>query len=629
MSDLLQEYEKLAEQNACKTIPGISMPGHGVHADGIGPPVMGTDASGVMSEAIGPWVTGVPADGVAAGTNDARAQHAGIPSGSGVKADAVDGRTMSTGISSGTGIKTDAVDARTMVGGESMDGCKVPHPKIGSNNKDIPPPEEPPVRDDFGKLPRRLQVFALAEEVAAKVEIVRLNGIPYFYDDVHKICVRINPKSSAEGGNSTKLLRDHVSGLHAPYVDDGVAKAIFSWWCDSNSIPEIVNFNNENLVAFNNGFFDLKENCFVKCAPHDLGFYFTTKVDTDYTERTPGPLVMEYLKSTYEEDPEYIFAGDGTLLSNYRDFKKAFFNVGPPNSGKTTRSNFLAGVIFPSRKDRAVRTESAVRAVSLKRLGGRFSPAVLMDAHYSWCGDVGAAEFTRPAFDNFKTLTGRDEFEAENKFKTLRIEMPRCALAFNCNAFPKIPLAWDYDGTGDIDDGAGRSRCVIFHTKQKITEEMQQEFKKKHGKTIDQVLMDDKDAITSEMVRQAGRFFRGELYFPEASFEEVYCEGKSLRERFFFFMETQYTPTGRGDNIVPLQELITGYKNLHPDEILPYRDSMAELKGFGALLNYVCSLDPRYRQDKKKMAGYPNPVSCVTSCKCKPSFQDNRKPASK
>jgi hypothetical protein len=338
---------------------------------------------------------------------------------------------------------------------------------------------------------------------------------------------------------------------------------------------------------------------------------------------------MEYLKSSYKEDPEYIFAADGILLSNYRDFKKAFFNVGPPNSGKTTRTNFLAKVIFPSRKDKVVRMESAVRAVSLKRLGGRFSPAVLMDAHYSWCGDVGAAEFTRAAFDNFKTLTGRDEFEAENKFKTLRIEMPRCALAFNCNAFPKIPLAWDYDGTGDIDDGAGRSRCVIFHLRHKITEEMQQEYKKKHGKTVDQVLMDDKDAITSEMVRQAGRFYRGELFFPQASFDEVYSEGKTLKERFFFFIETQYPPTGSNEDIVPLQEVISNYKNGHPDETFPYKDAIAELRGFGALLNYVCKLDPRYGQVKKQVAGYTNPVSCVTGCRRKPTFQENREPAPK
>ncbi len=620
MSDLLQEYEKLARQSACKTIPGTSVPGHGIQADGIGPPVMGTDASGVMSEAIGPWVTVVPADGVAAGTNDARAQHAGIPSGSGVKADAVDGRTMSTGISSGTGIKSDAVDARTIVSGESMDGCKVPDPKDGSNNKNVPPPEEQPVPDDFGKLPRRLQVFALAEEAAANVEIVRLHGIPHYYDSVQNICVRINPKPSPDG-NITKLLRDNVSGLHVPYVDDGIAKAVFSWWCDSGSIQEVRNFNKEHLVAFNDGYFDMEADCFVKCTPHDLGFYFTTKVNTDYTDRPPDPLVMDIMRNTYKEDPKYIFASCGVMHSYFRDFKKAFFYVGPSDSGKTTLTNFQAGVSFPSRKDKADRMESAVRAVSLKRLGGRFSPAVLMDAHYSWSGDVGAAEFTRPAFDNFKLLTGRDEFEAENKFKTLRIEKPRCVLAFNCNTCPRFPLAWDYDGTGDIDDGAGRSRCVIFHTKQKITEEMQQEFKKKHGKTVDQVLMDDKDAITSEMIRQAGRFYRGEMLFPEASFEEVYSEGKTLKERFFYFVETQYPPTANSKDIVPLQKMIAGYKDFHPEEVLPYKDPIAEERGFGAMLNYVCKLDPRYEQAKKKVPGFPNPVSCLVGCR----FQDSKK----
>lgn len=594
MHDIIGEYEQLSAQNPNVAVPGTPVPGHGVTADAItATAATGTGTVGVAPGSASSTVIGTVATGVNVDTADPKSMGLGDPAGGYLKTDGVDPKSQRTGE------KTDSI-------GDGAAGSE-------GNKEDLP--DAPAVKDDFGKLPKRLQVFVLAEEVAGKVEILRHEGVPNYYDDKNEICIPINPKPSP-GGNITKLLRDNVSKFHLPYVDDGIGNAVYSWYCDSDEwIKEVGNFNNDNLVAFNNGYFDLEAGCFIPCKPHDLGFYFTTKINANFVETPLDPLVQAFLKSTYKEEPMLILAACGIMLSNFRDFKKAFFFVGPSNSGKTTLTNFTVSSLFPTRKDKSDRVDSAVRGVSLKRLGGRFSPAVLMDAHFSWSGDVGAAEFTRPAFDNFKTLTGRDEFEAENKFKALRIEIPRCALAFNCNTFPKIPLAWDFDGTGSIDDGAGRSRFVVFHTQQKITEEMQMEYKKKHGKAVDQVLAEDRDAIVSEMIRQAGRFYRGELFFPKASFDEVYTEGKSLKERFFFFMETQFPPTGSRDEIVPLQEVIAAYKDAHPDEILPYKDALVETRGFGALLNYVCKLDPRYVQDKKQVPGYPNPVSCLIGCR--------------
>ena len=186
-------------------------------------------------------------------------------------------------------------------------------------------------------------------------------------------------------------------------------------------------------------------------------------------------------------------------------------------------------------------------------------------------------------------------------------------------------MAWDYGFDDDIEEGAGRNRIVLFHTRQTYTDDMQIDYRKKNGMTVDQALAADKDAIVSEMIRQAGRVYRGELKFPVPSIGEVYSEGKTLKERFFYMVETQCPITGNPADVIPLQKLIFVYKSLHPDEILPYRDPMAEERAFGALLNYVFKLDSRYVQVKKKVPGYPNPVSCLVGC----SFQVSKFQVSK
>ena len=131
-----------------------------------------------------------------------------------------------------------------------------------------------------------------------------------------------------------------------------------------------------------------------------------------------APLSNEFFSNVCYEAKELVLAANGILLSNVRTLKKAFFFLGPRNSGKTTMENFAGSVILPDE-------DYLIRNLTLARLGGRFSPSALMDAHFSWAGDIGAKEFTRSAFDNFKILTGNDPFEAEAKFKDLRRCKPK------------------------------------------------------------------------------------------------------------------------------------------------------------------------------------------------------------
>ena len=144
--------------------------------------------------------------------------------------------------------------------------------------------------------------------------------------------------------------------------------------------------------------------------------------------------------------------------------------------------------------------------------------------------------------------------------------------------------------------------------------------------TLDKALEEDKDAIASEMIRQAGRVYRGELSFPKAAFSEVYCEGKTLKERFFYFVKTNCIKTGKVTDVLPLRILIDAYKEMNPDESLPYGDKVGEERAFGSLLKYVCNLDSGFVQGKKKVNGYPNPVSCLIGCKMRTRFQQSKQP---
>jgi len=593
MEDVAKMYENLSKQNAAAFIPGTEVPGHGVVADGICTTnTCGTEAVGMQADAVATVAIGVATNGSETNTVDPKSLQAGIPASS---------------------MEPDGVDSKTLHTGENTDGVKDGAAGSESGKSEM----NAEVADKFHELPRPLKVMALTKEFAGNVEIYRMGKLRFCYDPMTEVCVRIINKPTEKHGNITKLVRNNVCPNHAVYVSDNISKDVYSWLMDfdmfSKEIPE-EKFDVPHLILLNNGYYDLSEGCFVNCNAKSLGLFFSVKIDAVYVDMPLAPLSNEFFSNVCYEAKELVLAANGILLSNVRTLKKAFVFLGPPNSGKTTMENFAGPVILPHE-------DYLIRNLTLARLGGRFSPSALMDAHFSWAGDIGAKEFTRSAFDNFKILTGNDPFEAEAKFKDLRRCKPKCALAFNCNSFPRFPMAWDYGFYDDIEEGAGRNRLVLFHTRQTYTDEMQVAYKKKNGMTIEQALAADKDAIVSEMIRQAGRVYRGELIFPVPDIGEVYSEGKTLKERFFFLVETQCSATGNPADVIPLQELISTYKCLHPDEILPYKDPIAEERGFGALLNYVCKLDPRYSQYKKSVSGYPNPVSCLVGCR----FQDSKK----
>lgn len=595
MTSVADEYQKLVEQKAVAIVPGTPVPGHGVTADTI----TATDSPGVVT-------TGMFSDAISFGVIGEDT--------TGVAADTVDPKVMHSADSVNSSVKPDEVDPKAIITGEKMNS--VGDGPTGNSNTEGT--VQPPIAVNFANFSRLERNYLLAEEFASNVTVIKTDGGLYQYDPVLNICNRIINKPSAKGGNITKLVRDNVEKSHSIYVSDSVGGDIYSWLLDSDDFSTIVEkFDLPNLVLFNNGFFDLAENCFVKCNSHTLGFYFSTKVNALYVETPMAPLSLEFFTNVCREGKNLVLAANGILLSHVRDLKKAFFWSGPRNSGKTTMGNYTSSLIVP-------KSDYIVRAVPLSRIGGRFSPSAFVDAHFSWAGDIGATEFTRSAFDNFKILTGMDRFEAEGKYKDLRVTEPKCGLSFNCNKFPRFPLAWDYDGD-DLDEGAGRNRIALFHTQQTVTDEMRIAYKRKHGMTLEKVLEADRNAIASEMIRQAGRVYRGELLFPKAPFDEVYSEGKSLRERFFYFIKTNYEPTENPADVVPLQELIAGYEDTHPEEFLPYRDEISKQRAFGALLSYVSSLDKKYVQAKKQVTAYPNPVSCLIGCRRKTNFQDHRK----
>ena len=590
LDKMLETYQTLRKTKAVAAIPGTPVPGHGVAVDTI---------TGEMTEVT--EETKIPLDYI---TPDKANKGEMLETYQTLR------KTNTVAAIPGTPVPGHGVTVDTITEAmtEVTEETKIPldyHNHLGGNE-----PKSLPDSDNFDKQKQSVQAYLIAEEAAGNLEILKKEPYRYCYDDNEWVCRRIINKPTENGGNISKIVRDNVSKSHKMFITDSMAKGVYSWWLDEDSFGKpIERLDLPHLVLFNNGYFDLKENCFVQGNPHSCEIYFSTKVNADYIKWPLSPLSTEFFENVCYEKMDFVLASNGILLSNVRNLKKAFFFSGPRNSGKTTMANFTASLIFP-------KLDYIVRAVPLNRLGGRFSPSTLVDAHFSWAGDIGATEFTRPAFDNFKILTGMDRFEAEGKFKDLRVTEPKCGLAFNCNKFPRFPLAWDFDGD-DIDEGAGRNRIVLFHTRHTVTEEMRFEYKRKHGMTVEQVLEADRDAIASEMIRQAGRVYRGELIFPQASFEEVYCEGKTLKERFFYLVETQCLLTGDRDDFVPLQEIVAAYKNSHPDEILPYKDPIAEERAFGALLNYVIKLDPRFAQAKRKVPGYPNPVSCLIGCRLK------------
>ena len=80
MEDVVKMYENLLNQNAAAVIPGTSVPGYGVVADGIGTTnICGIEAVGMQADAVAAIAMGVATNGLEADTVDPKSMQTGIP----------------------------------------------------------------------------------------------------------------------------------------------------------------------------------------------------------------------------------------------------------------------------------------------------------------------------------------------------------------------------------------------------------------------------------------------------------------------------------------------------------------------------------------------------------------------
>jgi len=197
----------------------------------------------------------------------------------------------------------------------------------------------------------------------------------------------------------------------------------------------------KNLIAFNNGIYDLSKGEFT--GGFSPQYKFLTKISTDYNAKAKCPKILNFLSEVaYEEDIPLIQEWLGFIL--HRDYliKKALIIVGERDTGKTTFLNITDKLI--GRRN--------ISSVSLQSLSGdRFASATLHSKLLNSFDDLSFQDIS--ATGNFKMLTGNSIISAQKKFGDVFLFNNHAKLQYACNKIPSVK---------DIEDMAYFARWLLL-----------------------------------------------------------------------------------------------------------------------------------------------------------------------
>jgi P4 family phage/plasmid primase-like protien len=187
--------------------------------------------------------------------------------------------------------------------------------------------------------------------------------------------------------------------------------------------------NPPNQFCLANGILDLTDGDHPQLLPHDPNHYFLSRLPVRYDPTARCPQWEAAIRRALPEpqDQELLQQMAGYILVNRSHLKKAFFFLGPANTGKSMFFNVLKGVLG----------EANVAALSLQELvNDRFGTADLYGKLANFRGDLSTKAVRDLA--NFLMAVGRDNLRAQNKYEAAFHFTSDCKLFFAANRTPVI-----------------------------------------------------------------------------------------------------------------------------------------------------------------------------------------------
>ena len=223
----------------------------------------------------------------------------------------------------------------------------------------------------------------------------------------------------------------------------------------------------------------------------------------------------------------------GVTISNYRGFKKAFFLLGPTNSGKSTLLDVLTELI--GRK--------FCSNINLHDLNDRFRIAPLKDKKLNVVGEI--SEINLKRLDIFKSLTGNDFIQAEFKGKDPFELKNKALMVFAGNSLPKLKVE---DSTGAF---FNRINVIVFKNKRKAEEIDYNLFDN---------LMKEKEFIIKFAIDGLKRLIRNNFSFSESNLSKSIKNNQYKKENSFqLFLREKCKLTI--DSKVSVKDLMNEYYN--------------------------------------------------------------------
>lgn len=296
----------------------------------------------------------------------------------------------------------------------------------------------------------------LYEEIMKKMIIIKISGAVHVYRN------NLGYYELISDNNLEKFIRGEAPKEFSQYINCNIVRETIMWIKSDKSL-EICKENYEEYepeidsiryINFKNGIYDIYNDSFFDHSPN---YIFTSYINCDYNidDNLENKVFAKYIMDCCDEDKKSLLQIQellGVAISNYRGFKKAFFLLGPPNSGKSTFLDLLInliGIQFCSN-------------VNLHDLNERFRVAGLCGKKLNAVGEM--SEINLKRLDIFKSITGNDFIQAEFKGKDPFEFKNKALLIFAGNNLPKLNVE---DPTGAFYQ---RMNLIVFQKRKKAEE---------------------------------------------------------------------------------------------------------------------------------------------------------------
>lgn len=192
------------------------------------------------------------------------------------------------------------------------------------------------------------------------------------------------------------------------------------------SITENKYQSHANLIAFNNGIYNIIDDSFIDFSPE---YVITNKIPWDYNPNAYSKLADETLDKIACHDPEIrnlLEEVIGYTFYRRNELGKAFILIGDKSNGKSTYLDMIATILG----------EENISALDLKELGERFKTAELFGKLANIGDDIGDEFIPNPSV--FKKLVTGDRINVERKGQDPFDFNNYSKLLFSANNIPRM-----------------------------------------------------------------------------------------------------------------------------------------------------------------------------------------------